>query len=496
MSRFVAFAIAVLVCTSPANGATFTVDTGLDLVDESPVDGVCQTAGGLCSLRAAVQQANATVGKDTVSIPAGTYVLSIAGDGEDEAATGDIDIRGAVSIVGAGPGVTIVDANGIDRIFDLLSDDGEGVEIAGLEMKNGAPGSSFSYGGGMFVDVEVTLTMTDVSIHDCEADHGGGLYNEIGAALVLTRTSITSNTAPTAGGGIESLGGADLLNVTVGGNLGGVSSGIANVGDLVLGNVTFVGNRLVSEGQTTVKNSIFANSPCPMSGVASLGYNIDDGTTCPFSALGDLSNVDPMLGPLQDNGGGTLTYAIGAGSPAIDAGSPDCPPPSEDQRGEVRPVDGDQNTTAVCDIGAYEYDPTVSPTSTTTTIPGGTTTTTTLPPMCAVAPTFASAECRLGDLATRLEQVGTAGKRLDRLAKLLTKAGTKLTVAQEKLALEKPKPARKQVRKARRFVKRFGKKVGSKKGAKVVVDETDRLDLQVSAVGLEADLLVLADSLL
>jgi hypothetical protein len=82
-----------------------------------------------------------------------------------------------------------------------------------------------------------------------------------------------------------------------------------------------------------------------------LGYNLADDDSCGFTAPGDLVVADAMLGPLQDNGGPTETHDLLAGSPAIDAGSVDCPPPATDQRGAARPQG------AACDIGAVEYVP-------------------------------------------------------------------------------------------------------------------------------------------
>jgi titin len=88
----------------------------------------------------------------------------------------------------------------------------------------------------------------------------------------------------------------------------------------------------------------------------SLGYNLSPDTTCAFTGPGDQQNVDPMLAPLANNGGLTQTQTLMASSPAIDAGPLDCPPPALDQRGQARPKDGNGDSVARCDIGAFEAD--------------------------------------------------------------------------------------------------------------------------------------------
>jgi hypothetical protein len=162
------------------------------------------------------------------------------------------------------------------------------------------------------------LTLTNVTISGNTAIGGGGILNQ--GPLTLTNVTITSNTAtgsPTNGGGFFTGSPTDLVelkNTIVANNTGGNCSGLSPV---------------------------------------SLGHNLDSDGTCDLSSLGDLPNTDPLLGPLQDNGGFTQTHALLAGSPAIDAGSPDCPPPATDQRGIVRPQ-GD-----TCDMGAFELSPPV-----------------------------------------------------------------------------------------------------------------------------------------
>jgi len=96
---------------------TFTVDSTLDEVDDNLSDCICRTAANTCTLRAAIQEANACAGDDTINLPSGNYVLSLAGAGEDAAATGDLDITGNLTITGTGTTRPVIDAKRIDRIF-------------------------------------------------------------------------------------------------------------------------------------------------------------------------------------------------------------------------------------------------------------------------------------------------------------------------------------------------------------------------------------------
>ena len=100
--------------------ATITVNSTADAVDATP-DGVCAAAAGTCTLRAAIQEANSQAGPQVISVPSGTYALTLTGSGEDQAATGDLDVTDDLLIGGAGA-TTIVDGNGTDRIFHVIGD--------------------------------------------------------------------------------------------------------------------------------------------------------------------------------------------------------------------------------------------------------------------------------------------------------------------------------------------------------------------------------------
>ena len=261
--------------------------------------------------------------------------------------------------------------------------------VSGNESARG-PGGIRNFGGG--IRNSRTLTLTNVTVTgNIARGGGGGIYNELGAVMTLTDVTVSANRSEIDGAGIYNLGAATLANVTVNGNnadvnaggifTGGIGAsatltnvtvsgntatasggGIFNSAAMALTNVTvtansanFSGGGIVSFSSglpATLKNVIVSGNTDPVvagtancsGAITSLGHNLDNGATCGFTGPGDLTNADPLLGPLQNNGGLTFTQALLAGSPAIDAGT-NAGCPVTDQRGSSR---------GICDIGAYE----------------------------------------------------------------------------------------------------------------------------------------------
>lgn len=177
---------------------------------------------------------------------------------------------------------------------------------------------------------------------------GGGIYNDYYShgMLTLRNSALYGNSANNGGDQLWNGGVALIVNSTLSGDAG--HNGLATSGLITFTAVTISempSGIAVSPG-TFFYNSI-ADTHC-LGTPTSLGHNIDSGNTCGFTATGDLTNTNPLLGPLQDNGGPTATYAIPVNSPAVNAGDNAVCPPT-DQRGVARPQAGR------CDIGAYEY---------------------------------------------------------------------------------------------------------------------------------------------
>jgi CSLREA domain-containing protein len=196
----------VLLASTGAHAA-LDVNTFLDAPDAFPGNGVCETATGnkTCSLRAAVQELNAQGGGTINLQPGVTYTLTRMGS--DEAAlTGDLDITGNITIVGAGPGSTIIDGNGAsinEPIFDVKECHYEGLcgdlppvyfSISGVTMRNGH-GSS----GGAILN-RGHLMVTNCVLENNAAAVGGAIYST--GIAVVSASTITGNTASVTGGGL------------------------------------------------------------------------------------------------------------------------------------------------------------------------------------------------------------------------------------------------------------------------------------------------------
>jgi CSLREA domain-containing protein len=255
--------------------------------------------------------------------------------------------------------------------------------ITGTAIQNnsGAVASTLTGGqGGISVNGS-GLTITDLTV---SGNTGQGNNTAAGLAVlggsgnVVERATLSGNT----GGGLRVEGDVTVRNVTVSGNTGdGVNSTESQPPPNLI-NVTIASNGGAgihtfsnSFGPMQVKSTLVANNSggnCVTPAgrpLGSQGSNLSSDTTCAasFSQAGDQNNVNPLLGPLANNGGLTQTHALLAGSPAIDGVVSGCPPPATDQRGVSRPQG------ARCDVGAYEAPPacTPRPTVAVTTAPNG-----------------------------------------------------------------------------------------------------------------------------
>jgi Protein of unknown function (DUF1565) len=389
-SRGIATRIALLftfaLCSAvTAEGATrFVATTGSDAAND------CQGSGTPCkTITHALTQ---TVASDTVAVAAGTYNTAL---GE----TFPLVISVNLTLTGDPAGNTILDATG-----------------AGTRV--------ITVNGGVTATIsQVTVTGGSVA---CTADNtacnaeGGGIRNS--GSLTVESSTVSGNTVDCThsgtgacfaeGGGINNSGSLSVANSTISGNSatcsnsggagtdcfaqgGGLFNAFVMSSQQTLTNCTVTANTASCSGTfctaeaggvtnnfvpgppdpgntTTLVNTIVANqsagSDCANT-IISSGSNLDSDNTCSLTQMSDLPGVDPLLGPLMNNGGPTQTHALMALSPAINAGDNSvcnaAPVSNLDQRGFVRPGAAHPN----CSIGAYEADamaPTATPTNTPT----------------------------------------------------------------------------------------------------------------------------------
>lgn len=253
----------------PLQAAAFvyTVDSTADLPDADTADGVCQTSASTCTLRAAIQQANAWPGADAIVLPAGTYTLSIAGAGENAAASGDLDITDNLTVNGAGAASTFIDGGGIDRVLDIA--DGVAVHISGVTVRNGLVNGS---GGGIYNLGTLSLSDSAVSNNTSTlpvGTAGGGIYHfssgEAAVSLALERVTVSGNRADNSavsgasginGGGIAIVGGRVAISdsAIVGNTATTGTTGTSGL-DAGSGGGLYINNGLVTVTDSTISGN-------------------------------------------------------------------------------------------------------------------------------------------------------------------------------------------------------------------------------------------------
>jgi CSLREA domain-containing protein len=380
---------------------TFVVNSVADTDDANPGDGHCDidsgTGGDQCTLRAAIQEANAlascgAINIDLNGVSGAINLLSVL-----PAIDHDVNLKGT------GANVLTVQRNSASgfRIFNINPN--RVVSILGLTIQNGADatgGGFYNNGGSLTVDgCEITGNSATSS--------GGGIYSSPMASgtatLVITNSTLSNNSSGVDGGGVDSdsaLGTANLTltNCTVSGNTtkrngggvsvvsspatltnvtitnnhadndnsGGLGGGLAESGaNVTLHNTLVAGNFRGSSSSTRddVNGALQTSSSYNLIGDSSGMTGISNGNL--NNQVGAAGNpIIPYLGLLINNGGPTRTHGLLYNSPAIDAGDDTVTGSplslTSDQRGLARPSDGDLTSGSHVDIGAYERQATES----------------------------------------------------------------------------------------------------------------------------------------
>ena len=383
--------------TTEPRSATFTLETGVEIyggfpetgrewIDRNWVDNVTKLSGDI-----------GTVGANGDN----SYHVVTGGGVDNTAILDGFTILKGNAVWPYGGGGLFNQNSSLTLRNIIISENNAGSNGGGMYNENSNPtltnvtfsGNSATYGGGMHNE-DSSPTLTLVTFSGNQARFGGGMANQTNSNPILSYVNFIDNTSESVGGGMVNYFSSPVLTNTIfTSNIGESGGGLANLGSHpTLANVTFTGNtaRMLGGGvynqlgslPTLTNVTITANRATAGGGIYNMGnntkltltnsivwgnttnqiYNYVSSLT-PLVTYSDVEgaypgeaniNIDPLLGFLADNGGFTKTHALGAGSPAIDAGNPNnCP--AIDQRGYYRPINGDGNPSKICDLGAFEY---------------------------------------------------------------------------------------------------------------------------------------------
>lgn len=373
-------------------------------------------AGNNCTLRAAIMEANAHAGVDAITVPSDAHiVLTRAGRNEDAGVTGDLDITDDLTIsvpfAGLVP-LASVDAQSIDRVFDILT--AVDVTLSGLIITGGLADDAVTWGGGgIRAAGSGTLTISVSELKNNLANAGGAIYvdSQSGRSLSVEYSYLHDNSAADLGftnafgaaikdhdTGPASGASISINNSTVSNNRSfgvGYPAAVTVMTPLSISNSTFDGNlstainvynadaylnhvtitgsaygykigSFTGADTSTLRNTIIAGNSAADCGigtnlVAASSYSLDSDDSCRLGGgTGNLINTDPKLLPLARRPRGLWpVHDLAGNSPALDHGDPlplgfigTCL--ATDQDGVSRPIDGNGDGTARCDMGAIE----------------------------------------------------------------------------------------------------------------------------------------------
>ncbi len=257
--------------------ATFTVNSTSDAHDANPGNGRCETApgNGVCTLRAAIEEANARTAypTDIITLPAGSYKLTL----------GELVIQDSLYLHGASSRSTVIDGDNRSRVLVIQKVSADPtVHISKVKVQKGS-GGSFQNGGGMFVSSGSYLFLSNsVVTNNKGSQFGGGISNA--GYLQLFRTRVSNNSVPLGAGGGQTASGGGIFSFasgitkiersTISGNEATRGGGIRNGGGrLEVVNSTISGNRAVtrgggimSHGITVISSSTITNNQANLSG--------------------------------------------------------------------------------------------------------------------------------------------------------------------------------------------------------------------------------------
>ena len=297
-------ALLIWLAAAAAPGVQFQVDTPFDGADRSVGDGLCATRTGQCTLRAAVQESNALEGADEIVLLAGGYELTIAGVGEDAAATGDLDVTGPLVISGAGAGRSVLVNRGAGRLFDVRTT--QRVVISGMSLRGGDATGEGSCGpvpleGGGAICGNATISAC--AIENNNGNYGGGLFG----FFTISDSTIAGNTGGFGGGMVS--GGGNITNTVIRNNSGSLGGGIVNFGgQLTVERSAIINNSgagiyTTQGGRLSVRNTTISGN----SGIGLVDQGGCDGSEfCTPATVAVLNNVTIT----ENDGGGVFALIL------------------------------------------------------------------------------------------------------------------------------------------------------------------------------------------